>query len=355
MKILAWNPRSGEMKLRIESEDDLWVLHLVLAPGDVVVARTTRDVKSDTGEKRRIPMTLAVRVERTEFQPFTTRLRVHGVVIEGPERFGVKGSHHTLNIDIGSELTIVKEKWPHHALDRIERACKKGLTAVVAAVDYDECAVALIRDQGLLFVYDKSLGLPGKGDPNRENELRRAIAEACKAISDAAKRAAVKAVVVVGPGPLKEKVAEKLKESGLNVHVDTASSGGRAGVYEALRRGLVQKLLSDLSAIEAEEILEEFDRRLAKNPAMVAYGLDAVEKAASLGAVDKLLVLDEVLHSYDEEKRRRIDDLLREVERRRGRIVIVSKEAPAGMRLHVLGGVLALLRFPASYDEVSGH
>ncbi len=44
MKILEFDEKKGLMRLHVEDEDDLWVIHLILEKGDRVIAKTTRDV-----------------------------------------------------------------------------------------------------------------------------------------------------------------------------------------------------------------------------------------------------------------------------------------------------------------------
>ena len=116
MKIVATDLRKGIVKVRIETVDDLWVLKNVIKVGDVVVGRTLRDVKIEGEGKRRLPMILAIKVKNMYFQPFSSRLRVHGIIIEGPDGYGLKGSHHTLNIDVGSEIGIVTVSYTHLTL-----------------------------------------------------------------------------------------------------------------------------------------------------------------------------------------------------------------------------------------------
>jgi protein pelota len=71
-----------------------------------------------------------------------------------------------------------------------------------------------------------------------------------------------------------------------------------------------------------------------------------VEKANSMGAIDKLLLTDSLLREALDEKRESIERLIREVENRRGEVIIVSVEHEAGVKLNSLGGIAALLRFP---------
>lgn len=89
MKILEYDEKSNALKLHVENEDDLWLIHLLLSKGDIVVARTTRDV-SMGNDSRRVPMIVELEVEFSEFQPFTSRLRIHGLVRDAPERYGIK-------------------------------------------------------------------------------------------------------------------------------------------------------------------------------------------------------------------------------------------------------------------------
>ena len=68
MRVLQRDPKTGEIKVRVENADDLWHLHNLVLSGDSVRASTYRreEVKTDKvrperGEKVRV--TLTIRVE----------------------------------------------------------------------------------------------------------------------------------------------------------------------------------------------------------------------------------------------------------------------------------------------------
>src|SRR5205809_1038343 len=110
MRVLHRDPKTGEIKVRVENPDDLWHLHNLLQPSDLVRASTYRreDVKTDKlrperGEKVRV--TLTIRVEDVEFQAFSDRLRVSGVIVEGPQDLG---RHHTLNVGVDDILVQLR-------------------------------------------------------------------------------------------------------------------------------------------------------------------------------------------------------------------------------------------------------
>ena len=349
LQVEVLDSRGRRLRVRPESEEDLWRLRLVLRPGDVVVVRTVRDVVVGSGRKEKVPMTLAIRVKTVEFQPFTGRLRIHGVIVEGPDEWGVKGKHHSATIAPGQQVVLEREGgWGRAELARLRSPGAKG-TVVVAAVDYDEWGVAVAAPHGFEVVREEAASLPGKDDPEaREEAVRRLAAEAAKAIVEAASRYSARAAVIVGPGPLKEEVAERVRAQapGLRVMVDEASMGGRSGILEALRRGSVAEALGEYSVFRAEAIVEEFLRRFARKPDTVAYGPRDVMAAARLGAVEALAVNEEMLYSLDDEERRMIDEALLAAERSRAEVVIVPRGSPPAERIEKLGGAVALLRYP---------
>ena len=72
----------------------------------------------------------------------------------------------------------------------------------------------------------------------------------------------------------------------------------------------------------------------------------ALENAVKMGAVEKLVLADALLRESQEEQRLHLEELMREVEQRRGSVTVVSTEHEAGAKLTALSGIAALLRFP---------
>jgi len=343
MRIEVLDGRRGVLRVRIDNEDDLWLLSILVSPGDLVKALTLRDVSLGY-EKRRVPMILTLRVLKTEFQPFTNRLRIHGVVIEGPDRFGVRGSHHTISVDVGSEVTIYKQSWSPKLLDELLRLVRP-IRLLLVALDFDEYAIALIQSQGVKIIDSKSISLP-ISDDLIEKVKSDVFKEIAKRIIESAQRLGVNSVIIASPGSLKDELASIVRElaSWLKIYTDTIANGGYAGIQELLNRDSIHKVLHDLAVAEATKVLTEFEYLLAKDSNRVVYGLDDVELSAELGAVEKLVIVDEMLSSFDE-VRGRVERLLREVAEKGGRVIIVPTDSPPGQRVRVLGGVIAILRY----------
>ena len=339
MKVLEWDEKHGIMKLHVDNEDDLWVLNLVIEKGDEVVARTTRDV-SVGKESRRIPMVVKILVEKTEFQTFTNRLRISGIVEEAPERFSIKGSHHTVNVDVGDEIVVIKKKWSKFALQKIFRQAEPRVKVLLALVDYDEYLLAMPYSQGVRILAERSLRTPSKNEPGIVEENADEVA---KEIESYAKQNGIDVIVLAGPGPFKEDVAKRLK--GFKVYVDSTSSATRAGLNELLKRDVMDRVMRDYELSAEVRILDQVMANISKDNGLAAYGIEEVSRAAEIGAISDLLVSEDLLITEDDQLRERVEKLMNEVEESSGKVWIVPKESDVFFQVKNLGGVVALLRF----------
>ncbi len=343
MKVIDKDLRRGWVRVRVEDVDDLWILKNLLKEGDVVVARTSRDVKMDGEGKRRLPMSLAVKVEKVYFQPFASRLRIHGVIVEGPEEYGLKGSHHTLNVDVGSELTVFRESLSRAAVKKLESASsKKRFKTLLVAADFDEASLAILYEQGVRYLND--LTLPGLRDDD-DSSIEALAKQLAKDVMMYVDSEGVDFIVVGSPVVLREALGKELKACvgrRARIFVDSVSIGGRAGVEELLRRDSVRKLLQEYVIVEGEAMLSRFLRLLMTQPERVAYGLNDVKYAALSNAVETLLAVEDVLSSEDSSI---AEEVLNVVEERGGKVRIVPAESPLALKLRGLGGIIAILRY----------
>ncbi|MEM0174206.1 MAG: mRNA surveillance protein pelota [Sulfolobaceae archaeon] len=337
MQVLEFNEKKGILKIKVEDEDDLWILNYSLEKGDRVIARTTRDV-SLGNEARRIPIIVELEVEKTEFQAFTSRLRIHGVILDAPERYGIKGSHHTINLDIGDEIVIIKGKWKSHILSKIFKKAEKRFKVLIAIVDFDEFLIAVPMLQGIKILEEKSL----RSITKEEDVIEKNAEEIAKIIKDYSIRLEVDAVIIAGPGPFKEIVNKKLDLKNKKVYLDSVSSATRAGLNELLRRDIITQVVRDYELSEAQKIYEKFMEELAKGSKLVGYGIEEIKNAAIYNAVSSVLVLEDLLG----ENREIINNILDEIEKRNGRVYIIPRDSPIYYQVKSLGGIIALLRFP---------
>ncbi len=348
MRVVEVLGKGRVVKVLVESEEDLWTLKTLLRPGDLVEGWTTRDVAGRFGEeKERKSMVLKLRVESVEFQPFTGRLRIFGLVVEGPEEYGVKGKHHSLLIAPGHVIKLERlEGWSGKAIERMRSSGPKG-KAIIASIDYDEYALGILSAHGFKVILEGSSSLPGKDDPRREEAVEGYVDKIAKTLVEVAS-GDVKIVTITGPGYLKHVIADKVKRLAptLRVYVDDTSMGGISGLREALRRPSILEHLKEFSIIEAEQAIEEFMSLVVNEPERVAYGVNDVKRVASMGVFKHVVVLDSLISSLDDDIRACVDMILSRAEDVRARITIIPEDSPPGERVKKLGGIIAILRYP---------
>ncbi len=342
MRVLHRDPKTGEIKIRVENADDLWHLHNLVREGDMVRASTYRreDVKTDKvrperGEKVRV--TLTIRVEGVEFQAFSDRLRITGVIVEGPQDLG---RHHTLNVAVDDVLSIIKT-WKPHELHRIEEAVAAAQKPLVSflSLDDEEALLAHLRQYGVREL--ATIRAPAHGKMFPSGDAASIFFQEIHAKLRATDIG--EALVVVGPGFTRDAFVEyvKARDAPLasKIHMHGTAHAGMQGIQEALRSGVGAKVFGETRVGYETQLVEKLLEAIATDRPC-AYGVAEVAEAVDAGAVETLLVSDAVVRDAG------IEDLMRAVESARGAVVLVSRHHEAGQKLEGLGGVAALLRFP---------
>jgi protein pelota len=359
LKILAKNYKKGIVKVVPKTLDDFWHLYNIIYKDDLVYARTTREVKTDDEYSRpqkgkRVSVFLGIRVEEVVWDRSLNRLRVHGKIHEAPEDIAGRGTHHTLNIVLNKPITIVKDKWLKHQINRLERATRfEAPPIIVVSIDSEEYCIAMIRQYGLDVRVEGKARLPGKSEAEkRVKALQRYFGKALDTLRGnwLSSRCSI---VIIGVGFVKNQFANYVKSEASDVaqsvvDVKGVNSSGVAGIKEALRSGVLDKTLKHVRIAEEAKVVEEVLARLGKEKGDVTYGLELVKKANLFGAVETFIVADFTIRDASNEKRLVLEKLMKEVEEKGGEIVVVSVEHEAGQKLLALGGVAALLRFPVS-------
>ncbi len=357
MKVLERDEKRGTMKVVPQSIDDLWTLYNVIRRGDLIHARTSREVKAEEEAIRptkgkRVAMSLTLRVEDVSLHSYSEKLRVHGIITEAPDEFGLLGSHHTVEVALDKPVTVCKEEWLSHDIERIERASQEeGNPIIVVSIDDEAGCVVLLRQHGIEVKAEIAAHLPGKLEADkRETALARYFDSLLKELVRVWE-SGHSLIALIGPGFLKEVFAKYVRERRQDIFKDvsavrTVGNGGVAGVEEAVRSGVLDAVAKKTRMIEETRAVGLFLSRLSSRRRDITYGVEDVRKAVSYGAVELLLVSDALLREAGDEDRRAMEGMMREVEKARGKVMLVSAEHEAGQELLGLGGVAALLRFP---------
>ena len=346
MKVIFKDPKSGEIKLVPENLDDIWHLYNIIEEGDLVRAVTFRTSEDDKADKLRAKKTekkrmkLGLRVEKLAFHEFSNRLRIQGVIIEGPQDLG---SHHTFNVDAEEmqPLSIVKERWRPHQLERIDEAVAQRTTPmlVIVSLDDDAATVAILYQSGVQSVAEIDAHRSGKMYESKETapEYYGEILSFVKTM-----KKPDSPLVVIGPGFAREHFMKigKEREPVLfeNSVTHATSNAGMNGVHEALKIGIVEQITKENRVSKETQAVEKVFEEIKKD-GLVTYGKKEVEEALIKGAAEKLLISDVLVRSQDGE---RLLDLARKTH---CGFMIINTMHEAGKKFDGIGGIAALLRF----------
>ncbi|HJK02522.1 MAG TPA: mRNA surveillance protein pelota [Methanocorpusculum sp.] len=326
----------GEYRLIPESLDDLWHLSHIISMGDTVFAMTLRTVDSPNDKLRaekleKKPVRIGVKCKKVEFMPEITRLRVLGVIVFGPD----EGLHHTLNIEPGYEISVVRQ-WRTVDLERLNRAVASSTHGVVhiVAIEDGEAELYRIRQYGPEQVVTLTRGRGKKMDIDSRYRLFDELLQALALVTGP--------IVIAGPGFVKEDLVKfaktKMPEIAERMLPVETRRTGYGAVQEAIGNRVLERVAEDLQLSREVQIMDEIFLRIKENSS-VAYGEREVKKATYYGAVETIVVADkEIQKSY-------ISQLITEAERTCAKIVVLSTEFEPGKRLLGLGGIAALLRY----------
>ena len=339
------------VRLRIDSEDDLWVLAQLCRPQSILgmlshrrdsTTGTQEDGRAKSAERK--PMWIVLDVEKTEFQAFTDNLRAHGTIREA--KFDI-GLHHTHIISAGDEIELTfSGGLVKSDMALLKEAIKTGSKAKsgLIVVENDEIILFEVTSHGIRDVSQFSMRGGGKRTSDstsvRKNFFEKVAKETSLVFTENIP------LVICGPGLAREQFESMLRGIGaknqvLNV---AASIGGRPAANEVLADGLADAFLGEHSLVSQIKTIEEGLKRISTNGA-VAFGSKFISEAADAGAIEVLAIDAQLLRNPDSEIRNIWESILELIEVSSGRIIQVSQDHDSAQQLMGLGGALALLRW----------
>ena len=345
MKVLHQDANHGEIKLMPENLDDIWHLFNIIQKNDLIRAMTYRSdeqgsdkIRSKKSSKKR--MLLGIRVEEVKFHEFSDRLRIHGVIEEGPQD---KGSYHTFNVTAEDmdKITIVKDEWKPFEIQRIQEAVdqtKQGLVFFVS-LDDDNATLAILRQSGVQMIAEVESHRSGKqySSPNVEKEYFNEIYSIIKNF-----KKNETPLVLLGPGFTRDHFHEFGKTTDPEIFSKTiihaTGNPGMNGIHEALKTGVIEHIARENRVIMETKLVEEFFNEIKKN-GKVCYGLEEIKQALKNGAVEHLLIIDRLVRSEEGET------LLCLAQDQQSHFTIINTMHDAGKKLEGIGGIGALLRY----------
>ena len=345
MKIIFKDLKHGEIGLIPENLDDVWHLYNIIDEGDLIRGMSYRTeetnddkIRSKKAEKKR--MKLGVRVKEIKFHEFSDRLRIHGIIEEGPQDLG---SFHTLNVTADSmeKISIIKENWKHHQLKRIDEAVNLRSQPILFFISLDEdvATIAILRQSGIQLVAEINSKRSGKMYESVDNENDYFI-QIINIIKN--QKNLDSPFVVVGPGFAREHLLKFGKENAPkifeNAHTNGTGNAGMNGIHETIKSGLIKTIIKENRVVQETSLIEKLFEEIKKD-GLATYGEKEVKLALQNGAVERLLISDILIRSKNGE------ELLNIAKQNNSDFTIINTMHESGKKFEGLGGVGAILRF----------
>jgi protein pelota len=355
LRILEIDKKNENISLRTEDLNDLWTLYNLIDKNDEVSAKTHRRVVLKEGSKgERKQMKLKLRVESVSFHEFTSRLRVKGTILEGPEDFVSYGTYHTFNIEPGQKLSIKKEKWLKSEIKRLKKssAFKTDFKMLMIAIETGLATLSLITNFSHNRIATIKKNIPGKRYEQsfRNKAYEEFFSDISKILSEKIKNTKINTIVICGPGSSKERFGQFIKEESQipnlpKVYYIQASSGTESAILETLKSKELKTLKENVKVLLETEKIEEIMQLFSTNSDLIAIGFDEISNAIEKGAIKELFCADILIRGVTKEKRLQVEQILNDVESLGGEIHILSSEHPTGQQIIDLGSLVAILRY----------
>jgi len=350
MRIIHFDEQEGTLKAEAKNLEDLWYLSMIVTPGAKVAGRSYRRFvtagegeRAKSGEKK--PIHVVVEAEQVEFSESANRLRVTGKIVSGePEEFVQAGAYHTLDVEVGSVITVSKEMtaFDREMVDEAKKSAR-AIKAAILALDDRKATFSVITNSGIRHKAEIESGA-SKRDLKGFDEAKKGFFFELYTLLSGAE---AEALIVAGPGFAKDEFAKYVKERDnklfSKIRIEHSSTAERNAASELLKLGAINRLMESQKMQDEFDALEGLKKSVAKDDGYAVYGPKEVQKAVESGAVAELFVLDEIARKDAGSQK-----MIRAVRNAGGRIIIFNAQDEAGAEFKSFG-IAAMLRYKTNY------
>lgn len=365
-----------------QDSEDLWYLYNLLSKGDIIQVSTTRNVKKGAASQiakgkskmEKVNIRLKLLVEDISYIASDDGMRLSGKSMDANEYVPLN-SYHTAEVELGKDLTIIKESWDTYDMTVLQNLCDIEKKADIGAIVLEEGVAHLCFVTETMTTLQSKIekSIPRKNRINGTKDMDKAMQSFFKMITTTMIRnfdfERLKVVLLASPGfvarSLLDYIIDECKKEVSNTTggntvyhvilknqakfvVAHATTGYLQGLQDVLNDPATRKKLSDTKFSKELEILEQFHQALNDDDDRAWYGEEEVTRAVNMDAVKFLLLSDELFRSDDIETRRKYVDLSDLAKQKGVEVFIFSSLHETGVQLNQLTGVAALLKYPVS-------
>lgn len=244
------------------------------------------------------------------------------------------------------------DKWFH--TEFLEPMVEESEVYGIILVERDQATIALLKPSGFVILEELEDYIPGKHSKGGQSQRRfdriieQMVEDFFKKVGERAsgyfipllEEKKLKGILVGGPGYAKidfirgDYLDYRLKSMIIGEPYDI-SYQGEPGVREIIMKA--SSAIKGQRYVEAISAIEEYKLHLAKDDGLALYGVNEIKSALEMGAVKKLIMLEDLDIAEELEKL---------AESRGAEVHYISSSLPEGEWVRkTFGGVVAILRY----------
>ncbi|ESU36971.1 Putative eRF1 domain 1 protein [Giardia duodenalis] len=363
----------GYIKVCPTEEVDLYLLSELIRRGDRVSCHTTRKIireKGDAGTTTvRKALTLTIAVQEIDYDGAET-LHVRGTVVIEVEDI-MRGSSHSLWLQINKAVAIIKEHWTNQQLKDLEESCNavRGCDTLALLILRDGTAkIGFVNELMVVPCPSITCTIPKKTRYN-ESKVTTAFASFFKAICTALKteivKGTIKLLLICGLQEVTAKFAQYYrdelggKEPFKLIHhvvIQTSQPTLHKAILEAMTNKEVASVIGDCRWRRASEVIEDFRINFAKNEDLAHYTVHDVLEILKTNptALSTVLVSTVISQGRDLTIRKQIQEYMAQHSNYIEFIEVKTQTEP-GKQLAKYGNAIGLTKYPVHYEHHRGE
>ena len=332
--------KTGKLVFIPQNLEDLWIIKSIVDEKDIVSGQSYRRTRGNDAddESLRKPVFVSIEIEKFDFSNELNSLRFTGKIIESkPQELAPIGEFHTLEIQLNKSYTLKKEHFFDHQLELLNSNSSLDNSIILIALDDEKACIFQITNTGTNDLAKINSGKHGKrysSDFDNSEYFNQIFFVISKYENQ---------IILAGPGNTKSKLSEfirqKLTHSKLlEINIQNID---KSSIRELFKKPEVSRFFTNSIIYKEQKIFDEFLENLGKDNKKAIYGLKEIENAINAGAIETILVSEE-LWKKDLDK---ISELIKSAEKQKMKVHIIDGSHDTNKPLKSFGGIIANLRF----------
>lgn len=366
----ASNSDEATITILPQDKEDLFTVHQLIDKDDEVIFKKMVTTNMDeTGKKKSTDLVrLRLQIISSEFDMKNESLRYKGVTVvdeSGKANVNIPvGKFFSFTVNYSYSFTIVKHSFNNYSQRLLDEAGQVGHKADTAAVVLQEgiAHVCLLTPSSTILKQKIEYSMPKKKRATDVAKFDDKTQKFYKAIYGSVKKNfdfdKLKMIVLCSPGFYAKTLMEKIFQYAEEEHnkdvldnknkflIAHCSTGYLQGITEVLKNPSYSSKLQNTKYSQEALIMDEFLQHLNNDDCKAWYGEAEVKKAADMGAINVLLITDTLLRSDDIDQRKRCLQLVDNIERMGGKVLVFSAMHNSGEELDKLTGLACILKYP---------